>query len=76
MSTSNRYDGNRTFDRNMRIGLVKELILQLTVSNKANDYAYYSKITVQYPRSLGYQRTGDVSSHREYYNVRKLGVCF
>lgn len=66
MSTSNRYDGNRTFDRNLRIGLVKELILQLTVSNKANDYAYYSKIWVKYPRSLGYQRTIDVSNYREY----------
>jgi len=51
------YDGTRTFDRNLRIGLVKDLILQLTVSNKANDYAYYSKMSVKYPRSLGYQGT-------------------
>ena len=59
--TFNRYDRNRTFGRTLRIGLVKELILQLTVSNKADDYAYYSKLLVRYPRSLGYQRTGDVS---------------
>ena len=65
MLTSNRYDGNRTFDRNLRIGLVKDLILDLTVSNKANDYAYYSKISLKYPRSLSYQRTSEVSNHRE-----------
>ena len=58
----NRYDRNRTFDRHLRIGLVKELILQLTVSNKATDYAYHSKIVVKYPISLGYQKTSDVSS--------------
>ena len=71
MSASNRYDGDRTFDRNMRIGLVKDLILQLTVSNKANDYAYYSKISVKYPRSLGYQRISEVSNHSGYYNVKE-----
>ena len=71
MSTSNRYDGNRTFDRNLRIGLVKDLILDLTVSNKANDYAYYSKISVKYPRSLSYQRTSEVSKYRWYYNVKE-----
>ena len=65
MSTSNRYDDNRTFERNLRIGLVKDLILDLTVSNKANDYAYYSKISVEYPRSLSYQRTSEVSNYRE-----------
>ncbi|KAJ7390000.1 integrin [Desmophyllum pertusum] len=53
------YDRNHTFDRHLRIGLVKELILQLTVSNKATDYAYYSKIVVKYPISLGYQKTSD-----------------
>ena len=60
-----RYDRKHIFDRNLRIGLVKELILQLTVSNNANDYAYYSKVVVKYPRSLGYQRSSDVSSQRE-----------
>ncbi|XP_073236240.1 integrin alpha-4-like [Porites lutea] len=53
------YDGNHTFDQNLRIGLVRELILQVTVTNKANDHAYYSKLLVKYPRSLGYLRTGD-----------------
>ena len=57
----NRYDGNHTFDQNLRIGLVRELILQVTVTNKANDHAYYPKLLVKYPRSLGYLRTGDVS---------------
>ncbi|XP_078376333.1 integrin alpha-4-like isoform X2 [Oculina patagonica] len=57
------YDRNRMFDRNLRIGLVKELILQLTVSNKAIDYAYYSKISVKYPRSLGYQGASDDCEH-------------
>lgn len=76
MSTFNRYDGNRTFDRNLRIGIVKDLILQLTVSNKASDYAYYSKISVQYPRSLSYQRTSDVSNHRKYYNVKETRSLF
>ena len=57
----NRYDGNHTFDQNLRVGLVRELILQVTVTNKANDHAYYPKLLVKYPRSLGYLRTGDVS---------------
>lgn len=66
MFSFDRYDRNRMFDRNLRIGLVKELILQLTVSNKAIDYAYYSKISVKYPRSLGYQgASDDVSNQRE-----------
>lgn len=74
--SSNRYDGNRTFDRNLRIGLVKDLILDLTVSNKANDYAYYSKISVKYPRSLSYQRISEVSNYREYYNVKETRHLF
>ena len=76
MSTFNRYDGNRTFDRNLRIGLAKDLILQLTVSNKASDYAYYSKISIQYPRSLSYQRTSDVSNHRKFCNVQETRCLF
>ena len=63
----NRYDGNHTFDQNLRIGLVRELILQVTVTNKANDHAYYSKLLVKYPRSLGYLRTGDVSRLKDNY---------
>ena len=63
----NRYDGNHTFDQNLRIGLVRELILQVTVTNKANDHAYYPKLLVKYPRSLGYLRTGDVSRLKDNY---------
>lgn len=76
MSTANRYDGTRTFDRNLPIGLVKDLILQLTVSNKANDYAYYSKMSVKCPRSLGYQGTSEVSNHIEYFNVKETRRLF
>ena len=61
MFVLDRYDENRRFDNQLRLGLVKDLILQLTVSNKANDYAYYSKLVVKYPSSLSYQGTGDVS---------------
>ena len=61
MFVLDRYDENRRFDNQLRLGLVKDLILQLTVSNKANDYAYYSKLVVKYPSSLSYQRTDDVS---------------
>lgn len=68
------YDGNRTFDRNLRIGIVKDLILQLTVSNKASDYAYYSKISVQYPRSLSYQRTSD-QCERHYSQSQSTISC-
>ena len=57
----NRYDRSQTNTQQLRIGVVKELVLQLTISNKASDYAYYSKLLVKYPRSLAYQRTGDVS---------------
>jgi len=53
------YDRSQTNTQQLRIGVVKELVLQLTISNKASDYAYYSKLLVKYPRSLAYQRTGD-----------------
>ena len=61
MFVFDRHDENRRFDSQLRLGLVKELMLQLTVSNKASYYAYYSKLVVKYPSSLSYQRTGDVS---------------
>lgn len=62
------HDENRRFDSQLRLGLVKELMLQLTVSNKASDYAYYSKLVVKYPSSLSYQRTGDCEHDRSLDN--------
>lgn len=62
------YDENPRFDSQLKLGLVKDLILQLTVSNKAIDYAYYSKLVVKYPSSLSYQRTGDCEHERSSDN--------
>ena len=38
----------------MIIGPVKEFTVQLEVSNKAEDSAYYSKVLLKYPADLDY----------------------
>lgn len=38
----------------LRLGVVKNFAIQLTVENKAADSAYTSKITLKYPEALNY----------------------
>ena len=38
----------------LRLGVVKNFTIQLTVENKAADSAYTSKITLKYPDALNY----------------------
>lgn len=38
----------------LRLGVVKDFVLQLTIENKASDSAYTSKIKLKHPDSLDY----------------------
>ena len=38
----------------LRIGVVQDFTLMLTVANKAEDSAYYSQISVKHPADLDY----------------------
>ena len=38
----------------LRLGVVKDFTIELTVENKAEDSAYTSRITLKYPEALNY----------------------
>ena len=38
----------------LRIGVVKDFTVEMTVSNRAEDYAYTSVIELKHPESLNY----------------------
>lgn len=38
----------------MRIGVVKDFTVMLTVTNKAEDSSYYSQISLKHPADLDY----------------------
>lgn len=38
----------------LRIGVVKDFTVKMTVSNKAEDYAYTSKILLKHPENLNF----------------------
>ena len=44
----------RSETTNLRIGVVKDFTVEMTVSNQAEDYAYTSVIELKHPESLNY----------------------
>ena len=44
----------------LRLGVVKDFTIELTVENKAEDSAYTSRITLKYPEALNYIGANEV----------------